>query len=132
VTKWLRYIIGFYAYLSLLTDRLPTGDAPGDAAVRFEVRTAGSPSVGNAVWRIILALPSAIVLTLLWIIGVILIVIAAVSVLASESYPSGIYDFLRGLNRWGARLLVYLASLVEAYPPFTLDKDSLGEAPASG
>ena len=131
MTKWLRYIIGFYAYLSLLTDRLPTGYSTLTEAVRFEVRTSGSPSAGNALLRIILAIPSAVVLGLLWIVGMVLIVIAAISILVNESYPTGIYEFLRGLNRWEARLLVYLASLVEEYPPFSLDTESRSGAAAS-
>jgi hypothetical protein len=57
-------------------------------------------------------------------------VIAAISVLINETYPQGIYDFLRGLNRWGARLLAYLASLVEPYPPFSLDTQAEGDARA--
>jgi hypothetical protein len=131
ITKWLGLIIGFYAYMSLLTDRLPAGDPPTQG-VRFEVRPAGSPSAGNALLRLVLAIPSAIVLALLWLVGALLIVIAAISILANESYPSAIYDFLLGLNRWEARLLVYLASLVEEYPPFSLDTQALGEAAASG
>jgi hypothetical protein len=132
MTKWLGYIVGFYAYLSLLTDRLPSGDSTAEA-VHFEVRPSGSPSTGSALIRIVLAIPSVIVLALLWFVGTILVLVAAISVLMNESYPSGIYDFLRGLNRWNARLLAYLASLVEPYPPFSLDTGSLGnEAAASG
>ena len=59
------------------------------------------------------------------------IVIAAISILANESYPSGVYEFLRGINRWEARLLVYLASLVEEYPPFSLDTSRLDQAPTN-
>ena len=126
MTRWLRYIVGFYAYVCLLVDRLPTGEAA--TTVQFEVKTSGTPSVGNALLRIILAIPSAIVIGLLWIVGLILLVIAAISILISESYPSGIYDFLRGLVRWEARLLAYLASLVQDYPPFALDTGPLGAA----
>jgi hypothetical protein len=118
MTRWLSYVIAFYAYLALLTDKLP-GDASND--VRFEVAPSGTPSVGNALLRLILAIPSAIVLALLWIVGLVLALIAAILILVQESYPSAIYDFLRGLMRWEARLLAYLASLVEAYPPFALD-----------
>jgi Domain of unknown function (DUF4389) len=127
MTKWLGFIVRFYAYLSLLTDDFPTSDA-AQASVRFDVTPTGTPSAGNALLRLILAIPSGLVLALLWIIGFVLLAIAAISVLLSESYPSGIYNFLRGLNRWEARLLVYLASLVDAYPPFALDTGALEEA----
>jgi len=130
MTKWLHYIIGFYAYLSLLTDRLPTSDAILNETVRFDVRPAGSPSVGNALLRIIFAIPSAFVLGLLWLVGGILIVIAAISILATETYPSGIYGFLLALNRWETRLLAYLASLVDQYPPFSIETEPLNKASA--
>jgi hypothetical protein len=124
MTRWLRYIVGFLAYLSLLTDKLPNEESTD--SFRFEVRPSGNPTAGNALMRIILAIPSALVLCLLSIVGVILGRIAAVMILMQESYPAAIYDFLRGLMRWEARLLAYLASLVEEYPPFSLDTGAEG------
>jgi hypothetical protein len=128
MTRWLRYIVGFYAYLALLTDKLPS-EAMEDY-LEFRVTPGGNPSTGNALVRIILALPSAIVLALRWIVGIVLGLIAAILILVQESYPAGIYDFLRGLMRWEARLLAYLASLVEEYPPFALDTGET-ETPAA-
>jgi hypothetical protein len=131
MTRWLRYLVGFLAYLMLLTDRLPNEEAR-DGFV-FEVKPGGSPTAGNALMRILLAIPSALVLWLLSIIGLVLAVIAAVMVLVQESYAAGIYEYLRGLMRWEARLLAYLASLVEEYPPFALDTGvgGAGAVPAS-
>jgi len=37
-----------------------------------------------------------------------------------ETSPVGLWRFLLALLRWEARLLAYLASLVDQYPPFTL------------
>jgi hypothetical protein len=121
MSRWLRYIVAFYAYLTLLTDRFPTGDSMVQEAIRFDINPSGAPTPGNALLRLVLALPSAVVLAILWLIGAVLVLIAGVSILLQETYPAGIYDFLRGLNRWQARLLAYLASLVEDYPPFSLD-----------
>lgn len=119
MTKWLRYIIAFYAYLLLLTDKLPN-ENPVEY-LRFEVSPSGTPTAGNALLRIVLAIPSALVLAILAIIGLALALFAAVMILINETYPEAIYDYLRGLVRWEARLLSYLASLVDAYPPFALD-----------
>jgi hypothetical protein len=47
--------------------------------------------------------------------------IAALLVVLTESYPEGLYDFQCGVLRWQARLFAYHASLVEAYPPCSLD-----------
>jgi hypothetical protein len=117
ITLWLRYIISFYSYMGLLTDKLP--NQPG--AVRFEVTPQGEPSAGNVLLRIILAIPSAIVLGLLGIVAAVLGLIAAIMILIQESYPEGIFNFLRGCMRWESRLLAYLAGLVQDYPPFAFD-----------
>ena len=121
VTGWLRWIVAFYAYLGILTDRFPT-EKP-EEIVRFEVQTGGTPTVGSALLRLIYSIPSAIVLSVLSIVSAVIWLIAAVMVLIQENYPEGLYDFQRGILRWEARLLGYHASLVEQYPPFALDTD---------
>ena len=127
VSGWLRWLVAFYAYLLILTDRFPT-ERPGEI-VRFEVRAGGSPTVGSALLRLIYSIPSAIVFLLLGIVSVVVWLIAAVMVLMRESYPEGLYNFQRGVLRWEARLLGYHASLVEEYPPFALDMEAT-EVPA--
>ncbi len=119
VTAWLRWLVAFYAYLIILTDRFPT-DRP-EEIVRFEVRAGGSPTVGSALLRLIYSIPNAFVFVLLGIVSVVVWLIAAVMVLMRESYPEGLYNFQRGVLRWEARLLGYHASLVQEYPPFALD-----------
>jgi hypothetical protein len=39
-----------------------------------------------------------------------------------EQYSEGLYNFQLGIMRWQGRLLAYLASLVDPYPPFALDQ----------
>jgi hypothetical protein len=128
MTKWLRYLLAFYAYMGLLTDRLPN-EEPKET-LHFEVATGGSPTAGSALLRIILAIPSAIVLGLLGIVAGILMLYAAIMILIQETYPEGVYNFLRGVMRWEARLLAYMASLVDEYPPFALDTQPEGVTPA--
>jgi len=121
VTGWLRWIVAFYAYLGILTDRFPT-EKP-EEIVQFEVQTSGTPTVGSALLRLIYSIPSALVLSILAIVSAVIWVIAAVMVLVQEDYPDGLYNFQRGILRWEARLLGYHASLVEQYPPFALDTE---------
>ena len=121
VTGWLRWIVAFYAYLGILTDRFPT-EKP-EEIVQFEVQTSGTPTVGSALLRLIYSIPSALVLSILAIVSAVIWVIAAVMVLVQEDYPDGLYNFQRGILRWEARLLGYHASLVEQYPPFALDME---------
>ncbi|HEY5271887.1 MAG TPA: DUF4386 family protein [Acidimicrobiales bacterium] len=117
VTGWLAFIIVVLAYLALLTDELPGN---GRQSVQFEIVRSGSPTVGSALWRIVNAIPSALVLFLISLISSIVSLIAAVSILVTEHYPEGLWNFQRAVVRWEARLLGYLASLVETYPPYTL------------
>jgi hypothetical protein len=118
VTGWVAFIVGVLAYVALLTDELPGG---GRQPVRLEVVRSGSPTVGSALLRIVKAIPSALVLALLSIVSSLVGLIAAISILLNERYPERLWTFQSGVIRWQARLLAYLASLVETYPPFSLD-----------
>lgn len=118
VTRVLNWILDLVAYLALLTDELP---GRGEHPVRLRVERSGSPSVGSALLRILYAIPSLIVLAILGFVGAIVWLIGIVLVLIEESYPEGLWRFLLGLVRWEASLLAYLASLVDEYPPFTLE-----------
>jgi hypothetical protein len=120
VTRVLHWILDVTAYVALLTDRLP---GPGEHPVRFEPDRSGTPTTRSALLRILYAIPSLIVLAFLTFVGSIVWVIAAILVLAREQYPDGLWRFLRGVVRWEACVLAYLASLVNHYPPFAFDTD---------
>ena len=51
--------------------------------------------------------------------------IAAIAMLFTTRYPPGLFDFAVGINRWGYRLLVYVALMTDRYPPFRLDQGSI-------
>jgi hypothetical protein len=118
-TRWLRWLVAAYAYLLFLTDRFPSGAAEDD--IRFEVRTGGEPTVGSALTRLVTSLPSAVVLALLGLVAAIAWVIELVTVLVWEGVPRSLFGFQQEIVRWLARLLAYHASLIEEYPPFSLD-----------
>jgi hypothetical protein len=118
VTRWIAFVVGVLAYIAMLTDELPGG---GRTPVRVEIQRSGTPTAGSALLRILYAIPSALVLALIGIVSWVVWIIAAISVLISESYPEGLWRFQRGVVRWEARLLGYIASLVEPYPPFSFD-----------
>ena len=117
VTKWLRYLLGFYSYMALATDKLPT-ESP-ERVVKLQVQPNGEPTVGSALTRIVLATPHAFVLGLLSFVFAIVWIIAAVSIVISGSYPQWAASFIKGYLRWIARLMAYMASLVDEYPPFS-------------
>jgi len=119
VTGWIGFIVSVLAYIALLTDELPSS---GRRPIQLEIVTSGSPMVGSTLLRILKAIPSAIVLTVIGFAGWVVWLIAAISILMTEQYPEGLWRFLCGIVRWEARLLGYLASLVETYPPFSFDQ----------
>jgi Domain of unknown function (DUF4389) len=57
-----------------------------------------------------------IVLAILVLFCAIVWVVAVILVLVNESYPESLWRFMRGIVRWEACLLAYLASLVDALP----------------
>lgn len=127
VTRILRWILELGAYVSLVTDRLP-GD--GETTVSFRIERSGSPTLGSALMRIVAVIPSLIVLAALSFVGAFVWVVGIVSVLVSETYPEGMWRFLLGLVRWEACVLAYLASLVDRYPPFSLQTAPVAPARA--
>ena len=116
-TKWLRYLLGFYSYMALATDKIPTKEP--EKIIQLHVQTTGSPTVGSTLLRIILAIPHAIVLGIVGIAFAVVWLIAAISILINGSYPDWAFNFIRGYLRWNARLFAYMASLVDEYPPFS-------------
>jgi Domain of unknown function (DUF4389) len=128
LTRVLSWVVALLAYLALLTDRLPGGEEP---AARFQVELSGSPTVGSALLRILYAIPSLIVLALLFLLGAIVWLLAVVLVLVNERYPESAWRFLCGIVRWQANVLAYLASLTDRYPPFALGADSVSSAAPS-
>ena len=126
--RWLRFLTMFYAYMALATDKLSTDDP--NQVVKLEIRASGTPTVGSALLRIILAIPHAIALGFIGIAFGIVWLISAISILINGNYPEWAFGFISGYLRWNARVLAYMASLVDEYPPFSFGN---GEAtvPAS-
>jgi uncharacterized protein DUF4389 len=127
VTRALNWIVDLVAYIALLTDRLPSREGH---AVRFEVERSGSPTTRSALRRIVSAIPSVIILAVLTWFATILWFLAMLRVSATGSYPASWWRFLCGLVGWEARLIAYLASLVDTYPPFSLVTNAVTADPA--
>jgi hypothetical protein len=126
VWRALTWVLQFWAYMMLLSDRFPVGDR----ACTVELRPTGAPTPGTALLRLITSIPAAFVQCILAAIGCVLAMIGWITILVAESVPAWILRYQHGVLRGAARLLGYHASLVEEYPPFGLDLHAAGP-PAS-
>lgn len=144
VLRW-TWRVCFYAYGTLGTDQYPPfalADV-ADYPAHLEVDYPDHLSRGLVLvkWWL-LAIPHYLVVGLFvgggaWAVdqassaGLIelLVLIAAVVLLFTGSYPRQIFDLVLGLNRWALRVAAYSALMSDRYPPFRLDMG--GEDPGT-
>ena len=132
VLRW-TWRVQYYSYGALATDRYPPFSLHDDPAypARLQVEYPQRLSRGLVLvkWWL-LAIPHYLVVGLfvsgayaVWrggLIGV-LVLIAAVIVAVTGSYPEPVFDFVLGMNRWVLRVAAYAALMTDRYPPFQLD-----------
>ena len=132
VLRW-TWRVQYYSYGTLATDRYPPFSLRDDPAypARLQVEYPQRLSRGLVLvkWWL-LAIPHYLVVGLfvggayaVWhggLIGV-LVLIAAVIVAITGSYPEPVFDFVLGMNRWVLRVAAYAALMTDRYPPFQLD-----------
>jgi hypothetical protein len=114
----LEWVLGLYAYMLFVTDRFPLGRA--ERALHLQTTPSGAPTLIKALTRLVTSLPHIVLLLVFSILAGVASLVLAVSVLVQGSVPGAIVSFQRGLLEWAARVLVYHASLSEAYPRFSL------------
>ena len=119
------WVIALFAYVGLLVDRFPTGEAK--ELIKLDIDVQGNPTVGSALMRLLMSIPNAFVLAILGIAFWLVWIVSAVTILINGTHPAGLYGFQRAILRWLARLLGYHASLVEEYPPFSIDTGTLDQ-----
>jgi len=128
VVRFLRWVIAFYAYLGLATDRPPLSASELD--VTFEVELGGTPTTQSALLRLLRSVPAALALFFLGIVSAFLWVVGALGILFWKTVPEPVFDFQRGVLRWEARLFAFNASLVEEPPPFSFETGAAPNATA--
>jgi len=133
VLRW-TWRVQYYAYGALATDRYPPFSLRDDPAypARLQVEYPQRLSRGLVLvkWWL-LAIPHYLVVGLFvggtyvaWHGGGlidVLVLIAAVIVAVTGSYPEPVFDFVLGMNRWVLRVAAYAALMTDRYPPFRLD-----------
>jgi hypothetical protein len=142
VLRW-TWRVQYYAIGAFATDRYPPftlDDDPGYPA-HFDVEYPEHLDRGLVLvkWWL-LAIPHYLVLAAFiggttwaaWHFGgliSVLAVIAAVVVAFTGRYPSSVYDFVLGMNRWVLRVAAYASLMTDQYPPFRLDMGGTESSP---
>jgi hypothetical protein len=126
---YLRYQARVTTYGGFLREEYPpfgfatSSPDPGDVPrLRIDVR----PELENrnrltVAFRLILAIPHAIVLVGLFIASLVVFVIGFFAVLFTGRWPEGMRNFVVNVMRYQLRFETYLSLLVDAYPPFALN-----------
>ncbi len=109
------------AYTALQRDEYPPfGGDPGKYPVTFAVDYPEVLSRWLIFFKWLLAIPHYIVLGVLYLAVVVTIIIAWFSILFTERYPRGLFDFAVGVARWTLRVTAYIYLIRDEYPPFSL------------
>jgi hypothetical protein len=125
----IRWFAAVSAWTGLVAERLPTRVPEENILLTVDCTT--QPTPGSALMRVITGIPSAVVLAVMCWLGVLVWLWAALTILVAERVGTGAFHYLVGLQRWSTRLLLYQASLVDAYPPFALSDPAARGLPAA-
>jgi hypothetical protein len=146
VLRW-NWRVAFYANGVLGSDRYPPFTlARTDYPATFEVAYPAALSRGAVLVKSwLLALPHLVIISLVtggtwaaWTLGAgetfsllgVVLLIAAVILLFTGVYKTGLFNLIMGAHRWMYRVFAYTALLRDEYPPFRLDQGA-AEKPAT-
>ncbi len=119
----LRWSTRANAYLSLLTDEYPpfSGDER-QYPVRIQVDYSEPGNRLTTLFRLLLAIPHIIALTVLGIVAEIVTIVLWIAIIITGKRPGGLARFLVYYLRWSTRVNAYLSLLTDDYPPFDGDE----------
>jgi len=144
------FVVGYHrwnarmiAYLFFMVDDYPPFSTTKPHSVTLEVAYPERLSRWKALLKLLLGwlyagLPHGIVLGFYSIAVAVVIFVVWWVILFTGRFPEGLFNFVVGYFRWGARLTMYLSLLRDEYPPFSGRRQGplaspgiLGEPPAA-
>lgn len=126
LSGYLAFTARLGAYGLLLTDRYPSFDIDNSpVTLEYDEPAPGSLSRWRVwLWKSILVIPHFIVLWFLWYAVQAVTVIAWFAILFTGRYPRGLFGFVTGVGRWFYRVIGYVASFNDRFPPFALSAEA--------
>jgi hypothetical protein len=107
------------AYLLLVTDDYPVFEGVHPVTYGL-VEPVSVARLKVIVWKFITAFPHFVVLFLLTVALVLVTAVAWVALVITGRHPHALHSYAAGVVRWYARLAVYLQSLTDEFPAFSL------------
>ncbi len=109
-------------YLALMDDRYPSTDEHQSVHLDYVYPDAARDlNRWLPLVKWLLAIPHYVVLFFLDIAAVVAVIAAWFAIVATGTYPRGLFDFVEGVIRWNIRVTAYALTLVtDRYPPFRL------------
>lgn len=118
-----RWQVRVGAYSLLLTDLYPPFE--GDYPIRYEVQYPERLARWKlVVWKFVSSVPHFIVLGVLTLTLLVVVPVAWIAVLIAGRFPRGLHQYVAGILRWWTRVLAYVLSLTDEFPPFSLAADA--------
>jgi hypothetical protein len=126
---YLRYADRTLSYAGFLVEEYPPfafDTTPADPGTYHGVLIDVEPELEHrnrltTFFRLILAIPQLIVVSIVELIALILWIVGGFAVLFTGRWPEGLRGFIVGSMRWALRVDAYLLLLTDKYPPFSLD-----------
>ncbi len=122
-----------WSYGALLTDKFPSfsrDDSP--VFLEYDEPPSGLLSRWRVLfWKWLLLIPTFIVLSFLALAVFVVTVLAWFAILFTGNYPRGMFQFSVGVQRWYFRVVGYLASFNDRYPPYALSDDAGAANPST-
>lgn len=120
VVAQLRIVTRIYAYFFLLTDRYVVfeGEHPLSLDIDYPERTSRRQLV---LWKLIASFPHFLVLQLLYAAALAISFVGWISIVFGGTYPKGLHGFATGVLRWQMRVVAYVLSLTDVFPPYSID-----------
>lgn len=114
-----RWQLRAISYLLLLTDDYPPFE--GEHAAHYDVPYPDRPTRWKVVvWKLITAVPHFVALLVLTVGLLAVTVVGWLALVVTGRYPQPLHRYATGVIRWQFRVLGYVQSLTDQFPPFSL------------